>query len=346
MQDTKYDYFIIGQGLAGSIIATKLLQHNRKVLVFDNQHKHSASAVAAGIINPITGHRLNITDNFAQYRAPAKHFYQQLEQQFKQRFWFDLPQHRLIKNPGQEQYWQLRRKDINYNDYLGNKIKQQSLFQLDENGVTEVKQTNFIAVKPLLETLRRFLLQRQAIVAEQLNYQQLQISDTGININGTLANKIIFCEGYQATQNPWLTHLPFKLAKGDILTLSNSQNITHMLNWGNWLLPNHDGLLRLGSSFDWHDTSDQINPETRLLLLESLHKFTTLKETVMDHQTGIRPSTLQRMPFVGRLSAQNNALCFNGFGSKGCLLMPYYAELLCQHLLNDAPLPAEVTQWL
>ena len=50
------DYLIIGQGLAGSLLAWELIQRDCKVVIIDNG-KENASQVAAGLINPITGMR-------------------------------------------------------------------------------------------------------------------------------------------------------------------------------------------------------------------------------------------------------------------------------------------------
>ena len=54
---TKYDYLIIGQGLAGSLLTWELLQRGCKIIVVDNGLEN-ASKVAAGLINPVTGMRL------------------------------------------------------------------------------------------------------------------------------------------------------------------------------------------------------------------------------------------------------------------------------------------------
>ena len=56
-----YDFLIIGQGLAGSALAYQLLQAGQKVLVIDNQYANSASRVAAGLLNPITGNEMKKT---------------------------------------------------------------------------------------------------------------------------------------------------------------------------------------------------------------------------------------------------------------------------------------------
>ena len=53
----KVDYIIVGQGLAGSLIAYELLKRNRKILVYDLPEENQSSSVAAGLFNPVTGRR-------------------------------------------------------------------------------------------------------------------------------------------------------------------------------------------------------------------------------------------------------------------------------------------------
>ena len=124
-----------------------------------------------------------------------------------------------------------------------------------------------------------------------------------------------------------------------------------MLNWGHWLLPTAPQTIKLGSNYDWHDLTMQTTSSVKKKLLENLQHYIThdhhMKHpTVIAHQTGIRPTTKQRQPFVGPLSNLEHAFCFNGFGSKGCLLVPYYTDLLIKHCEQGSPLPTDTTQHL
>ena len=53
MPDTQIDTLILGQGLAGSLLAWHLIGGGQKVRVIDDAHRSSASKVAAGLINPL-----------------------------------------------------------------------------------------------------------------------------------------------------------------------------------------------------------------------------------------------------------------------------------------------------
>ncbi|MBK8112461.1 MAG: FAD-binding oxidoreductase [Saprospiraceae bacterium] len=54
MENNNYDYILVGQGLAGTLLYWYLRKAGKKVLVVD-AGKSSASMAAAGIINPMTG---------------------------------------------------------------------------------------------------------------------------------------------------------------------------------------------------------------------------------------------------------------------------------------------------
>ena len=49
------DFLIIGQGLAGTVLAWNLIQRGRSVIVLDREDESTSSKVAAGLINPFVG---------------------------------------------------------------------------------------------------------------------------------------------------------------------------------------------------------------------------------------------------------------------------------------------------
>ena len=343
MPARKVDYIIIGQGLAGSVLAHQLILRNKKILVIDNNHHQSSSKVAAGIINPITGPRLVLTDTFNDTYPQAQQYYSLLEKTLGITLWQELKQHRLIQTNAQAEYLHKRSTDIHYQHTLGSTIF--SPYFESDFGSVEINQSAIIDSKLLIQTAQQFLIENQSYDQKKLDYQQLIFTDNGFRIDDTVASHIIFCEGFQAINNPWLADLPFKLSKGEILTVETNKPVTHLLNWGNWLVPfGHD--TKLGSNYQWGDLTDTLSDSIKTQLLQSLHSNTTVQGRIINHEAGIRPTTTQRKPFIGPITNLSGAYCFNGFGSKGCLLIPHFAELFCDHLLNNTPLDTNLTQWL
>jgi glycine/D-amino acid oxidase-like deaminating enzyme len=365
MNTATYDYLIIGQGLAGSLIAWQLKQAQKHILVIDPSHSGSASRIAAGIINPITGHRLNLTDGFERYWAAAKPFYEELESHFELSLLYPLEQTRLIKNQGQFGYLQKRLEQADYAGYLHRNKTPEAKLKDADFGSVNVLQSWRVDLSLLLDAIKQDLLKQNLYCAGKVLYQKSELTQDKITahvqtddgVKQISAKSIIFCEGYQAINNPWLSALPFKLAKGDTAELvpkdpsSQNQAQNQLLNWGQWLL-SKERSLTLGSTYLWNDASLEKSDKNLGKLLSGMLKHSNFSadDFEIQHKVGIRPSTINRQPFVGSISKLKqlsiNAYCFNGLGSKGSLIAPYFAKLLTQHILYNKPMPEEVSKWL
>ena len=87
----KFDYLIVGQGLAGSLLAWRLLQNKQNILLVDNEHRGCSSMAAAGLVNPVTGKRLVKATETEQWLVEAKSLFDTLSKYFKQTFYHPKP---------------------------------------------------------------------------------------------------------------------------------------------------------------------------------------------------------------------------------------------------------------
>ena len=347
-----YDFVIIGQGLAGSILAMTLIDAGHSIMVIDDDHTHSASKVAAGIINPITGHRLNLTHDFQTYFPVADTFYHDTEKQLGSSFYQSIEQTRLVKNKGQQSYLRKRLSLAEYQPYVM-EGSSNSPFADQQYGSATIGSSAVVNSPVFLQNCKHFLEQLGAYTKSKIDYQRITVKANSIQLGDITCKKVIFCEGYQAQKNPWLSDLPFKLSKGEVLSLKRTELPEGLYNWGSWILQT-DFDTKLGSSYQWDNLGHQPSMKVREKLVASLRQNLQIDPQVIAHSAGIRPTTLHRTPFIGPISTfctsdgnfRKQGYCFNGFGSKGCLMIPYYAKLLLDHLQNRRDLPVEVTRFL
>ncbi len=336
------DYLIVGQGLAGSVLAWELSRRNCKILVIDNGLTN-ASQIAAGLINPVSGMRLAINPDIEFLLPAAKKYYQKLANFFNQEFLVEKPMLRLLRNQQELQYCKKRLADPNYHSYLsGLKVKFKHQNLQTAYGILQQKQTYFLQTKPLLTEIKNYLqLTRQYLNAD-FNYSDLKLQANSIQWQNIEATRIIFCEGYQAQNNPWFSWLPFNLAKGEILTLTSQHcSPEYIINYGFWLIPTNTKIFRSGATFDRENIDTKTTNQAKNTILQAIHQYAPDFSpcTVINHQAHIRPATIDRQPLLGHPPDQPLICIFNGFGSKGSLLIPWYACHFADYLVNSSTFP-------
>jgi glycine/D-amino acid oxidase-like deaminating enzyme len=77
---------------------------------------------------------------------------------------------------------------------------------------------------------------------------------------------------------------------------------------------------------------DEITAEGRQFLEEKMKERLKKNYEVLDQQAGVRPATDDRRPFVGVHPEHSNVAIFNGLGTKGVTLAPFFAAELADFL--------------
>jgi glycine/D-amino acid oxidase-like deaminating enzyme len=343
---SKIHVLIVGQGLAGTILAWKLMRRGQAVVVVDNRHRTAASRTAAGLINPVTGMRLVKTMRVEECLPCAKESYQALERLLNRELWFEIPMLRLIRNPKEQQAWDKRCGDPAYKPFLRESLEEEQCppgVVAPAGGFVQ-RYTGYMDTCALMDGFRDHLRERNGYREEEFDCRDLSISEEGVSWREITADRVIFCEGYQGMHNPWFQWLPFQPAKGEILALEIEQELPHyIINAGRWLMPRGGRNYRLGATYDREQLDEEPTVSGRETLLAALGELFTdpPRVGVAAHQAGVRPNTLDKQPFIGGHPRQPRMGIFNGFGSKGSLLMPWYAERFVEHLLDGLPLPEE-----
>jgi glycine/D-amino acid oxidase-like deaminating enzyme len=344
MAKTQVDYLIAGQGLAGSLLAWRLLQRQQRVLVVDEQHRQSASMVAAGLVTPITGMRLVKTAHIETLLPHALQDYRQLGSGLRQRFYHPRPMLRLFAKAQEAERWRSRCSMSEYRPWLRQALAPGQWQHFLENplGGFFLAHAGYLDIPRLLHQLKRHLIENNAYRSGRICPDECRIEHDKARWQDVSARVLIFCEGHQARFNPWFRWLPFRVAKGEIITLNYAgRHPGYIVNRGRWLLPTQQGQFRFGANYEHAPRDIAPSDSERDKLLAALPSLTPRAKAfqLVQHEAGIRPASADTQPFIGRHPRHPSLAIFNGFGSKGSLSIPYCASRFADHLLQEAPLP-------
>lgn len=339
-----HDFIIAGQGLAGSLLAFFLEEQGKKVIVIDPGNPSSSSRIAAGIIHPITGRRI-VKSWMANDLIPfAEKTYRAISDYAGTDFYIPKNILEIYTSLKHRNDWLARSAEPGMEQYLGKEFLGNScpgvLFPF---GGMEVTGSGFLLIQSFLEHYRNHLIKNNSLLDETIDYHQIQTDGHVVLYKDYRATGLICCEGAAARMNPYFSGLPFAPAKGEILTIHmEGLENTHILNKGIYLLPLGNAIYKAGATHEW----DFPNTEPTA---SGLDKLTRLIKTILNnpfeiisHQASIRPTVKDRRPFLGTHSKHPCLHIFNGLGTKGVMLGPWFANAMMEYLIYGKDLPKEV----
>lgn len=340
------DTLIIGQGLAGSLLALELERLGLDCLIVDNGWKQASSTAAAGLINPVTGQRLVKTRHLESLLPAATATYTGLERELGISLLHPRPMVRLPRDEPELQRLHERLRDPGYRGLLGpllepNEIDPALVAPL---GGFEQYQAGFVDLPLLLQRLRDRFAESGRLLEEEFETDAVHWEGPAIRYKQIRANRLVFCEGYRGKDNPWFGYLPFQPDKGEILMLEFERALPRcIINGATWLIPVTGNRYRLGSTHEHHRLDEEPSEQGRQQLIDALPAL--LKSPpgfrLIEHRAGVRPATRGAQPFLGTHADHPQLGIFNGFGAKGSLAIPWYARRFADYLAGRGTLPPE-----
>ncbi len=338
------DFLIVGQGLAGSLLAWVLHRQGFSVSITHDPDYGCASRVAGGMITPITGLRLALTENISLQLGAANSLYQQIAAFFDTPVFYPRKIARLFRNEQEQDWYRKRVSQSRFNEYLGDHFTSatQDMPIKHNLGGFYIQHGGYLDTVKCLDLLRQYFVSNNMAVDKAVLHKELEINTDILQWQGMRAKQLIFCEGARMLNNPWFNWLPMQALHGDILTLSGPDiHNNTILNFGRWLLPLQDNIYRYGATMHADHTNPAPVPAGRTQLLSELNLRTSGNPfTCLSHSAGVRPATRDRMPFIGVHPQYEQLFIFNGFGSKGSLTIPYYLQQFTRLLGQQIPVDA------
>lgn len=355
---SKFDYCILGAGLAGLSLADSLQSRGLSVCVLEkDQVGAGASGTPGGLVNPATGRRATkswkaeacykaISENLDKvspysdepfYKrngvlrpALTEKMARKMQERYLETTWEDgwcewLPEEEIKKqHPGinciEGGLWLPVGISVDGNQYL------QALAAFLKDNDVEI------------------FTGREPKPTYSAKPWEITIGDKTLE-----ADHLVYATGYATLFNDYWKDLPFNPIKGQVARFkadTHELGFEHSLSSLGYIANlNMDNTFIQGSTYE-HDFEtvepDEFGEEyLRKRLRRTLPGLEECSKMV-DQWAGVRVSTPNRKPVLGRHPENENLHLFTGLGSKGLLYGKYLADHYTDHLLNGTEIFDEI----
>ena len=336
------EYLLIGQGISGTWLSYYLQKANKSFVVIDNNQENSASRVAAGIINPVTGRRIVRTWMIEQVLAFIVPAYEELGKELsvkaiEQKSLIDFHPTPQMKIAFDERV----KENAEFLFQPGNQQQYHDTFKYDF-GFGQVDPCYVVNLKTILLAWRKKLVANHQLLEEDFEIEELKQTNNEITYKNITAGKIIFCDGISSAQNPFFKMLPFALNKGEVIFIESSRlPSSTIFKKGMMLTAVENDLYWIGSNYLWEFADDNPSEQFRKQIELLLKNWLKVPFKIVDHKASVRPANIERRPFAGMHPIYKNTGILNGMGAKGCSLAPFFANQLTEHLVAGKEISPE-----
>ncbi len=341
------DCLIIGAGLAGCVLAHSAERRGlRLVVVQAVSAEPTASEVAAGLMNPVTGRRMALTWKAKELFSFLKQFYPAFEQKLQTRFFYPKAIYRPFDSLKTQNEWIAQSAEKYLSDWIRVILPPEKPFGRqvrDDFGGLLLGGGGFVDIPKLTEAYQMHLKAQQKLKTDNFDSAEAFFESGCWHWKGIKTKHIIVCRG-AAERFLDFSFLPFSVVKGDILDIKIQENSAFegILNRNGWFFEHSQQRYKLGSTYEHTDLSSIPRPEAQEKLLGQLRTLWLGKVEVLKHQCALRPATKDRRPFLGLHPQKPNFWLFNGLGSKGSSLAPFFATHLLEAIFDEQQIDKSV----
>nr|WP_319265896.1 FAD-dependent oxidoreductase [uncultured Draconibacterium sp.] len=321
----KIEVLIVGQGLAGTLLAFELHLAGVSVRIVNNPQKSTATRVAAGMVNPLVFKRMTKSWMVDELLPVMKKRYRVLEELLGERFYFDLPMIKPLSEQETE-LWHERKTDERFAPFI-EEICESSpvdhVFKSNAYGI--VKGSGYLKTGLFLDAAKRYFQQKELLIEADFSVQEDDFENRVFqNIQ---FNKIVFCEGHYLKTHPLFDFIRLQPAKGEVLQIyAPDLSEEYIINRRVFVLPIGDHRFKVGSTYEWKDLTDIPTEEGKNSIVDRLKDLIHVDFSIEQHWAGVRPTVIDRRPVLGKHPQHEHVFVFNGLGTKGVMLAPYFAN--------------------
>jgi glycine oxidase len=287
-----------------------------------------ASYASSGLIAPITGRRYVKTWRIDEFIPVALDFYRWTEAIFKKTFFYEIDIVRFLSNDEAQRAWQSRLHDETYAQYISNK----RIPSLDHfNRPYGVMTGSYRLDTPgWLQAVHRFLGDEKYLQTN--SFEKEHFIDRG--------NQTVI----------WATGATFPPSAHGIVPNKGEALLVNMPDWkiqcvvkdDVFIVPVQGNLYWIGSYYERYPGTPYPTEAGKADLLEKLTAFYDGPIEVVQHMAGTRPTVMDRRPIIGLHPDGSGDYLFNGMGTKGTSLAPFWADQVISHIVSGLALTREL----
>lgn len=340
----KVDYIIVGQGVAGSCMAMKLMKENKSFVIIDH-HFHNASSIAGGIFNPVVLKRFSIVWNASKQIERLREVFNDFEKLLDKKYIYNFPVYRIFNDEQEKKTW-LKKANSHPDliDYLSIDTEQLNDFSSIDSpiGSGEVLHTGRIDLTNLIKDFKNYLSTNNVFIEEEFDFNSLKLDDSKTSYKNIEADKIIFAEGFNILINPYFKNLPIIGVKGEVLKVKTTATLpTAVVKGKEFLMPLTNNEYFVGATYDRDHVNYDNTEEAKEYLTKGVQQFLKSELEVLEQHASIRPTVVDRRPIIGAHPEYKQLICLNGMGTRGTMLAPVMVDELYDFLDRNEPIQKE-----
>ena len=211
----------------------------------------------------------------------------------------------------------------------------------DPFGGVLLRHGGYVDTTVFVEAVRSMLKHTDAYQEEKFEEAFLQEQGSAISYSHFTAKKIIYCRGVDDLNSGCFSWLPIKPLKGETLLITMPP-VGRIYNRGVYVAPGSTaGTFNVGATYDF-ELTPYTTAHGRSELEARLKELVRLPYEIIKQNWGIRPTTPDRRLLLGPHPIHENRVIFNGLGTKGVSLAPYFSGQLAAWLEGEIEITPEV----
>ena len=255
----KVDYIIVGLGIAGICFSKQLLDHNKSFLVIADGFA-GATQNSGGVFNPIVLRRFTAPDDTVERTEYAIKTYEEIQSYTPDNWLYRTHGvFRIFASVEEQNNWFAASDKAHLKPFISPKVQSNTNpYVLAEYGLGEVTQSFKIDSLSFIHSFKEYLLANQKIRTENFNHNELHYTskDHLWQYKDVEAKRIVFAEGAQVLNNPYLTTDVILPNKGEYLIVKAPKlKLDYMLKGGVYIIPLGKGLYKVGATYSREDAT-------------------------------------------------------------------------------------------